>query len=203
MVAESALVAAMAFLLGAFPTAYLVGRWLRGADIRQVGSGNSGALNAYRQFGRAVGILVLMVDGGKGALVVSMAQLLSVPDLSLYVSTFLVTLGHNFSPFLGFRGGKGAAVVFGVSFAMFWHITLVTAVVAVVLLVATRQIVLTLAIAFLLLNALTIGTLQPIGQIVLCLAMTLLVAGTHFLREYRQLAPAIRQRQVRRFMRIE
>lgn len=203
MVAVSTLVATMAFLLGAFPTAYLVGRWFKGTDIRQSGSGNSGALNAYRRFGKAVGILVLMVDAGKGLLVVSMVQLLNIPDLSLYVSTFLVALGHNFSPFLGFRSGKGVAVVFGVSFAMVWHITLVTAIVAVVLLVATHRIVLTLAIAFLLLNALTIGTVQPIGQIVLCLAMSLLVVGTHFLRQHRQLVLAIRHRHVRRFMRIE
>ena len=203
MVVESAVAIVLAYLMGAFPTAYILGRRLKSVDIRRLGSQNPGAVNAYRHLGRAAGILVLVVDTGKGALAIFIGQRLGVPDVALYVAALVATLGHNFSPFMGFRGGKDAATVLGISAIMLWQITAVTVGAGFVLFAVTRNAVWSLAGVFLLLNALTIGTSQSLGQILICLALSFVVAGTHLFRQYPQLAPALRQRQWRRFMSID
>lgn len=200
---QAAITVALAYLMGAFPTAYLLGRFLTGLDIRSIGSRNPGALNAYRQLGKGVGLLVLIADAGKGALAIFVGQRLGAPDVALYAAALAVTLGHNFSPFLRFRGGKGAAVVLGISAIMLWQITAITAVVGAVLFAFTRHVVWSMTGVFLLLNALTIGTAQPVGLISLCIALSFIVGGTHILRQYPQLLLALRQRQWRRFMSIE
>ena len=200
---ESAITIVLAFLLGAFPTAYVVGRRLKATDIRGLGSQNPGALNAYRQLGKGAGLLVLVVDTGKGALAIFVGQRLGAPDVTLYLAALVATLGHNFSPFLRFRGGKGAATVLGISAIMLWQITAITVAVGAVLLAVTRHAVWSMAGVLLLLNALTIGTGQTLGQIVICLVLSFVVGGTHFLRRYPDLLPAVRQKQWRRFMSIE
>ena len=203
MAFETAFTIVLAYLMGAFPTAYVVGRYLKGVDVRRLGSRNSGALNAYRQLGKGEGLLVLAVDAGKGAAAIFVGERLGVPDVALYVSAFLATIGHNFSPFLRFRGGKGVATVLGLSAMMLWQITAVSAVVGAVSFAATRRIVWSIAAAFVINDALTIGTLQPPGQIALCLVLTFVVAGTHFYRQYPEIALAVRQRSLKRFMSIE
>jgi acyl-phosphate glycerol 3-phosphate acyltransferase len=194
---------ALAYLMGALPTAYLVGLRLSGIDIRRHGSRNPGALNAYRQFGKVAGLLVLAVDTVKGALAIFIGQRLGAPDYALYLSAVAATLGHNFSPFLHFRGGKGAAVVLGISALMLLEITAISAAFGAVLMAATRHTVWSLTGVFLLLNALTIGTGQPPGQIALCLGLSIIVAGTHVVRRYPELAPAVREGNLRKLMRIE
>ena len=200
---ESAITIVLAYALGAFPTAYLLGRRLAGFDIRAGGSRNPGALNAYRQLGKGAGLAVLVVDTGKGALAIFIGQRLGAPDLALYASALVATVGHNFSPFLRFRGGKGAATVLGISAIMLWQITAVSVLFGVLLFGVTRQAVWTLTGVFLLLNALTIGTFQSPSQIGLCLALSFLVAGTHVFRQYPQLLPAVKERQWRKFMSVE
>ena len=101
------------FLIGSFPTAYLVGR-LRGVDIRTVGSGNAGATNVFRTLGKAPGILTLSVDIVKGLVPVLLARsffpLTAVP----VISGLAAVAGHSWSPFLRFKGGKGVATSAGV-----------------------------------------------------------------------------------------
>lgn len=200
---ESAIVVGLAYLMGAFPTAYILGRLFKGTDIRDHGSRNPGALNAYRQLGRPAGLFVMVADTGKGALAVLIGQQVGVPHVALYAVAVAATLGHNFSPFLRFRGGKGGATVLGISALLLWQITPVTVLFGVVVLAITRHAVWSMTAVFVLLNLLTIATSQPPGQIAVCLVLSLIVAGTHALRQYPQVAPAIRQRQWRRFMRIE
>jgi glycerol-3-phosphate acyltransferase PlsY len=192
-----------AFALGAIPTAYLLGRLTAGIDVRRAGSGNPGALNAYRQLGKGAGLLVLLLDAGKGALAIVVGQRLGVSDIMLFVSAFAATFGHNFSPALRFRGGKGGAVVLGISAVMLWQITAITAGVGAVVFLATRHAVWSVAIVLLTLNGLTIGTGQGLGQIVLCLSLSALIVGTHVLRRYPDLVPALRARRWRRVMTIE
>ncbi len=193
----------VAYLLGAVPTAYLVGRRLARIDIRETGSHNPGALNIYRQVGRLAGLAVLIFDTAKGALAVYVGILLNVPDTVVFLAAGTATIGHNFSPFLGFKGGKGAAIVFGVSAVMLWDLTALAAVGGVVFLALTRKVVLSMAAAFVLLNALAIGTSQPAGLIVLCLALSFLVGGTHLLRQRPKLLSALRRREWRRLVTIE
>ena len=132
---EIAVALLCAFALGSIPTAYIAGKVLSGRDIRSVGSGNPGAMNAVQHLGKAVGLMVLAVDAGKGILAVVVAQQMSVTDTWVYVSAFAVTMGHNFTPALKFKGGKGAATVLGISAFMLWQITAISAAIGVVILV--------------------------------------------------------------------
>ena len=95
--AEGILALLIAFALGSIPTAFVSGKLLSGGDIRESGSGNPGTLNAVRQYGKLVGLVVLLVDAGKGILAVIIAQAMSVTDIWIYGTALLATLGHNFS----------------------------------------------------------------------------------------------------------
>ena len=193
----------LAFLLGSIPTAYLMGRWRRGIDIRGVGSGNPGATNIGREVGIVPGILVLAIDAVKGAVAILVGQWLGVPATALYFAALAAVVGHNFTPFIGFRGGKGAATVLGISMLMLWQITAISGAVGLLVLAATRHVVWAMTAVFVALNGLTIGTGQPAGQVILCIVLSLLVAGTHFGRQRAQLMPALTSRDWRRFMRID
>jgi glycerol-3-phosphate acyltransferase PlsY len=201
--AETALTLLAASLLGSIPTAYVLARLSTGADIRRSGSGNAGALNAYRQLGAWAGVVVLGLDAGKGALAVYLGMVLDVPDGVVYGAALLATLGHNFSPFLKFRGGKGAATVLGISLASLWAITLVSMAFGAIVFAASRHAVWSITGVFALLNVLTIATSQSVGLISLCLVLSGVVAGTHVWRTYPHFSSALRQRQWRRMMTIE
>ncbi|MDD2421653.1 MAG: glycerol-3-phosphate 1-O-acyltransferase PlsY [Heliobacteriaceae bacterium] len=98
-------------MLGAIPFAYLVGR-LRGIDIRQHGSGNVGATNVMRVFGPATGVAVLVLDAGKGFLATWLGM--ASGETTGAICGLAAILGHTFTPFLKFRGGKGVATALGV-----------------------------------------------------------------------------------------
>ncbi len=111
----------IAYLLGAIPLSYLVARWRKGFDIRQVGSRNMGAMNTFYNVGIVWGLLVLVFDIGKGSLAVAAADLLGpalgMPEgLAFWIQLLAgltVVLGHAYPVFLGFRGGKGGASAIG------------------------------------------------------------------------------------------
>jgi acyl phosphate:glycerol-3-phosphate acyltransferase len=103
-----------AFFLGSLP----FGHWLalvRGIDLRNQGSGNTGATNVGRVLGKKWGIFVFLLDLGKGWIAVALAKSVgNLPETwSVTVGVFAV-LGHVFSPWLGFRGGKGVATSAGI-----------------------------------------------------------------------------------------
>ena len=102
-----------AYLLGSVPTGLLLARGL-GVNIRETGSGNIGATNVYRTMGRKVGILTLVGDCLKGLLPVLAAKWLGLPDLWIAGIGLAALLGHVFTIFLGFKGGKGVATALGV-----------------------------------------------------------------------------------------
>lgn len=112
----SALVLLGAYLLGGIPFGYLAGRLVAGVDLRQVGSGNLGATNAIRQLGWGWGAAVFGLDLLKGWTAVALAQRFGAGAGSwLPVAAGLAAvLGHSFTPFLGFKGGKGVATSAGV-----------------------------------------------------------------------------------------
>ena len=115
------IMALAAFLAGAFPTSYLAGRLLQGINLREYGSGNLGATNVYRVMGLRPAIIVLAVDMFKGfAPVFWLPSFTSQIDpVALKVVLGLAAVaGHVFSPFVGFRGGKGVATGAGVVFAI-------------------------------------------------------------------------------------
>jgi glycerol-3-phosphate acyltransferase PlsY len=112
-----------AYLLGSVPNGYIIARWLRGIDLRTVGSKNIGATNAARNLGFRWGLLVFVLDSAKGALPGFLALNIWSPETERgLVNIILVTLaaffGHLSSPFLRFRGGKGVATAFGISLVL-------------------------------------------------------------------------------------
>lgn len=107
---------AAAYLLGAVPFAYLAGRLLKGLDIRQHGSGNVGATNVFRVLGKGPGAAVLALDMAKGWLAAAwLPSLAPLPTAAWPALLGLAAvLGHSYTCFLGFRGGKGVATSAGV-----------------------------------------------------------------------------------------
>lgn len=117
--------AALAYLLGSIPTGYLMGK-ARGIDIRQVGSGNIGATNVFRTLGKTAGVAVFVLDTAKGAAAVFFLPLLAqcagldIGQRQTYdiIAGFGAIMGHNYTCWLGFKGGKGVATTGGVLFSL-------------------------------------------------------------------------------------
>ena len=103
----------LSFLCGSIPFGVLIGK-ARGVDVRAVGSGNSGATNSWRAMGPVVGILVFALDVAKGVAGPLLGNGL-IPDNTVGIAAcgIAAVLGHIFSPFLGFKGGKGIATSLG------------------------------------------------------------------------------------------
>ncbi|MDZ4675808.1 MAG: glycerol-3-phosphate 1-O-acyltransferase PlsY [Gemmatimonadota bacterium] len=105
----------LAYLLGAIPTSYLVARLVRGVDLRTVGSGNLGATNLYRQMGWRWAIPVAVFDLLKGMVpVVLFARWAGVGGVPAVLLGVMAMLGHVYSVFVGFKGGKGVATGAGI-----------------------------------------------------------------------------------------
>jgi glycerol-3-phosphate acyltransferase PlsY len=123
--------AVIGYLLGSIPTGYLVIRLIRGEDIRRHGSGRTGGTNAMRAGGVGAGALTMIGDVLKGYAAVIVARWLAGPaamaSLVAFVSALAglaAVIGHNWSIFLGFKGGAGTAPNIGASMA-FWPLSLI------------------------------------------------------------------------------
>lgn len=110
--------AMFSYLLGSLPSAYIAGRVKKSIDIRKAGTGNVGATNALLVIGPAVALLVYMVDLLKGLIPVLLAKQMIGTDLSMGLCGLAAILGHDYSIFLGFSGGKGVATTTGVMFGV-------------------------------------------------------------------------------------
>lgn len=118
-------VAIAGFLIGSIPFGYLIGRFVYRIDIRKSGSGNIGAMNALRTMGKGGAIAVLLLDALKGFAPVFSIQTHSsgvmFPHVLGSIVAIATVLGHCFSPWLGWKGGKGVATSFGAIFALSWQ----------------------------------------------------------------------------------
>jgi acyl phosphate:glycerol-3-phosphate acyltransferase len=119
------LVAVIAYFVGSIPTGYLMAR-AKGIDIRSVGSGNIGATNVFRILGKGPGIVVLLIDALKGYIPAKLLPMVFAPDLVAeglkhqniaIVAGFFAIIGHNYTCWLRFKGGKGVATSAGVLIA--------------------------------------------------------------------------------------
>ena len=106
-----------AYFIGGIPTAYLAARWIKGADIRQLGNRNAGAANVYRTVGHKAGITVAVVDIAKGAVAVVLAKAILDSTTAEMISGGLAVAGHNWPVHLQLRGGRGASTAVGVLLA--------------------------------------------------------------------------------------
>lgn len=106
----------IAYLIGSIPFGYLIVRATAGDDVRETGSGGTGATNVTRRAGKAAGVITLVLDAVKGALAVLIAKWLAGgnTDWVVAAAAIAVLLGHIFPVWLGFKGGKGVATGVGV-----------------------------------------------------------------------------------------
>jgi len=113
---------AVGYALGSIPFGYLIAKLGHGRDIRQSGSGNIGAANVTRTVGRSAGVLTLLLDAAKGYAAVWLAAWLTANDIHamIYVGVAAV-VGHMFTVFLKFKGGKGVATGVGVFLPICWQ----------------------------------------------------------------------------------
>ncbi|HHX49890.1 MAG TPA: glycerol-3-phosphate acyltransferase [Clostridia bacterium] len=110
-----------AYLLGALPTAYILVRAVYGRDIRRIGSGNVGGMNVVSNVSLGLGLTTIFLDLMKGFLAVLLAKSLTGSTFVMVSCSLLVVIGHIWTVFLGFKGGKGIATAVGALLALkFW-----------------------------------------------------------------------------------
>lgn len=176
---------AAAYLLGAFPTGYLAGRLLKGIDIRQHGSGGTGATNVLRTLGKGPGAVVFIVDIAKGAAAILSARWIcdaAAPDLEAWVvalAGLAAVVGHARSIWLGFTGGKSAATGLGVLLALAWPVGLGAAAVFFLLVAIFRIVSLSSMLAALAAVGLVFALPEPLPYRLLVIAGGLYVILRH------------------------
>ena len=186
----------LAYLFGSFPTGYLAGKLLKGIDIREVGSGSTGATNVLRTLGKVPGAFVLFIDALKGGLAINLGYALFniASNQNLIPSTvnievwqpYLVTLaglaallGHSKSIFLGFTGGKSVASGVGILLAISWQVGLSTLGVFAVVIAISRIVSLSSIAGAIAVSILMVIFHQPFAYILLGFAGGLYVIIRH------------------------
>lgn len=157
-----------AYLLGAVPAAYLVAKWLRGVDLRQYGSGNIGATNLAALTSKLVASPVIIFDLGKGALMVGIAHLLGLGIAAEVTVGVATIIGHNWSVFLRFGGGRGLLTTVGVGFVlpsinnMVPWVIMASLVTDAIVLLITHSMPLGVGFAMLVLPSVSLGLGEPL-----------------------------------------
>lgn len=128
------------YLLGSIPAAYIMCKLRKGIDIRNVDVHNMGAGSTFRQCGIWEGAIVAVVDIGKGAAAVLLAQFVGADYLFVLAAGFAALLGHNFPFSIGFKGGQGVSTVIGVFLVLAPQAMVLMLIVMAVVLVITRHI---------------------------------------------------------------
>lgn len=188
------------YLLGSIPAAYIMAKWRKGIDIREVGVGNMGAGNVIREVGLVEGAVVAVADIGKGAAAIAVAQsLLGVSQVWVMGAGLAAIMGHSFPIYIGFRGGQGVATVIGIFSVLAPLATLITLLpLGAVLLISRNIFASTLVMGPLLplvvwlVEGSTTLTLYALGIVGL-----LVFRSRHRLREARAVVPKEKQRGLR------
>ena len=119
LLVKIAVVAVSSYLIGAIPASFLMGRLVRGIDLREHGSGNLGAANTFRVLGPKAAVPVLLFDIGKGFVAVWFLSKIGNGNIWFaMLAAVTVVLGHNYSIFLRFSGGKGVGTTAGAFLAL-------------------------------------------------------------------------------------
>ncbi len=187
----------LAYLLGSFPTGYLLCRFLGGFDIRDRGSGSTGATNVLRNLGKGPALVSLLVDAAKGSAAVLLLPWLwtqaelrlpgmlpgTLPGLDASVIVALgalaALLGHSCPVWLGFRGGKSVATSLGILLAMTWPIALGALGTFGLTIAISRIVSLSSILAAIAVGILMIATGQPLPYILFGVAGGLYVIWLH------------------------
>lgn len=175
------LLVVFSFLLGAVPFGYITVKLVKGTDIRQFGSGNSGATNVFRVAGPAFGIAVFVLDCFKGFLPVVLASSIMGGTNELYpiIAGLAAISGHIYTPFLGFKGGKGVATGAGVFLGLMPGLTLLGVAVFVISFAISRYVSLSSIIAALFVAVLVWVTKEPLSISLFATLTVMLIIFTH------------------------
>ncbi|MDP2944886.1 MAG: glycerol-3-phosphate 1-O-acyltransferase PlsY [Atribacterota bacterium] len=162
-----ALIIISCYLLGSIPFGYIVGKLFKKVDIREFGSGNIGAANALRILGPLLASFVVIGDIGKGIFSIYLVQYFKIDNLLiLTIAGLAVICGHDWSLFLGFKGGKGIATTFGVVFALNPTISILALIIWGVVVITTRYVSLSSIFAVISIFIFTILFKQPYEYII-------------------------------------
>lgn len=190
-----AVVVIIAYLLGSIPTGYIAVKLLKGIDIREVGSGSTGATNVLRTLGKGPGAFVLVVDCLKGVLAIALVYWLNQyvephlieatvnPQLwqpwIVILAGLAAILGHSKSIFLGFSGGKSVATSLGILLAINWQVGLATVSVFAVVVVISRIVSLSSICGAIAVSILMVLLHQPLPYILFGVVGGLYVIWLH------------------------
>ncbi|WP_250126104.1 glycerol-3-phosphate 1-O-acyltransferase PlsY [Chroococcidiopsis sp. CCMEE 29] len=186
----------VAYLLGSTPTGYTLARLIKGIDIREHGSGSTGATNVLRTLGKGPGLLVLLIDMLKGVLAIALvywafafaAGHTIVPptvNLELWLGWMVAlaglaaVLGHSKSIWLGFTGGKSVATSLGILLAMSWQVALGTMAVFGVVLVLSRIVSLSSIAGAIAVSVFMVLLHQPLPYLLFAVAGGIYVIWRH------------------------
>jgi glycerol-3-phosphate acyltransferase PlsY len=167
----------LAFLIGSIPFGIIIAK-AKGVDLKKVGSGNIGATNVLRSIGKYPALLTLLGDVLKGTAAVALGRYFGSGPVFEGLVGFCAILGHNFSLFLGFKGGKGVATSFGVLSIYSPQTALFTFIIWIIVVMATKYSSLGALVAFGLLP-LSILFFDHNDKIIIAVLITVLIFMRH------------------------
>ena len=180
MTTSQALALALAYLIGAIPIGLLAG-FAKGVDVRETGSGNIGTTNVMRAVGTRIGIAVFIGDVLKGVLGVLLCKALGGEGWVLGMAALFAVMGHCFSPYLAFKGGKGVATTLGAFLAVGPLLGLACLAIWVLVVATTRYVSLGSVLAVAAGPVILYATAPAVGAevVVAVVVIALLVIGRH------------------------
>ncbi len=187
IISKALMIAAFSYLIGSIPTGYLIVKSKTGQDIREVGSGSTGATNVKRVLGKKWFFIVMLLDAIKGAIPVIFFRFavqhgIISPDLfnlSPVIAAIFVIIGHSKSVFLNFKGGKSVASGVGTIIALNWQVGLILAVIWSIITFVTRYVSVGSIIALLLSPFFMFCFDAPVSYIAYCAIAAIYVIYLH------------------------
>ena len=169
----------LGYLLGSIPSGWLAGRWLKGIDLRELGSGSTGATNVLRQVGKGPAMVVFLIDVGKGAAAVLIARALGLGDWIQVLAGLTALAGHIWPVWLGFKGGKAVATGLGLFLGLAWPVGLASFGVFLAVFSLSRYVSLASVLAAISLPLLMAAGTDSNANLVVALVAMLLVLWRH------------------------
>lgn len=173
------LAAVIAYLIGSIPSGLILGKLFWHTDLREHGSHNIGATNAWRTLGKGAGIAVFIADSLKGQAGVSVGLVLAGTPLAAVLGGLFAIIGHSFSLFLRLRGGKGVATSLGVLTMLMGNVTLIVFAVWFAIVYMTRYVSLGSVVAGFLTPILAALFAYPMEYILFTVIAAILVIVRH------------------------
>lgn len=183
------LVVVAGYLLGCVCTGYYLVRLRTGNDIRNSGSGSTGARNVSRTLGKSGYALTLAADIVKGVIAVGLAMLLNVERWAVVMTLLAVVIGHVWPIQLRFRGGKGVAVMLGALMVFDYRLLIVLVAVCAILYLFTRKYIISGMVGVFSLLAATVALKYPMTEMIGIVVLTMIILFAHRTNIYKVFRP--------------